>query len=252
MHPVCFHIGPRPIYWYGVMMALAFLAGAIHWHLLGRREGRPPGLAGDLLFWIIVGGIAGARAAYVIAEFDYYRSVPWWHMLRVDEGGLIYYGGLLGAALATVLFARARRMPLLDLADFTITAVPLGHTLGRVGCFLNGCCFGRPVPPDAGWWTAGLERYPVQLYEAGLNLAIYLFLLWRYRTRPRSQPGLVLAAYLMCYPSVRYFMEFLRGDERTQWGALTVAQAVSLALFAAGLALFVAVRRHHDAAHRSA
>lgn len=270
MNPVCFHIGSRPIYWYGVMMAAAFLAGIGHWTLLARREGRNAAFASDLAFWIMVAGIVGARAAHVASEWRYYRAVPW-EIIRVDQGGMTFYGGLLLAAAVVAVFARIRRMPLLDLGDFVITALPLGHALGRIGCFLNACCYGRVTtgvmgiayPKDTAVWTdqarAGLITplqphslpvHPVQLYEAAFNLLVYALLTAFYLRGRRGRNGLVLAAYLLLYPPGRFLFEYLRGDERLKLGYLDGAQALSLALMITGAILWIAISRRHENAHR--
>ena len=243
--PICFHIGSRPVYWYGVMMALAFLAGMTHWTWLARRTGRHADTAGDLAFWLMVGGILGARLAYVVSNFDYYRAAPQ-EIIRVDQGGLIFYGGLIGGAIAFFAFAAWKRVPVLDLGDFTLTALPLGHAFGRVGCFLNNCCGGCPVAHPS-LLTGGLDHYPVALYEAGCNLALYAFLTWYFLNRRGTRFGSVAALYLMLYPVVRFTLEFLRGDERMSVGGLHVAQEISLALLAAGLVLWwVAGRRKQE------
>jgi phosphatidylglycerol:prolipoprotein diacylglycerol transferase len=242
MNPVCFHIGSHPIYWYGVLMALAFLAGISHWHWLGRRTGRDVSLAGDLAFWLMIGGIVGARIAYVLSNFDYFRAAPQ-EIIRIDQGGLIYYGGFIGGAILFFIVARWRRINPLDLADFTITALPLGHAFGRVGCFLNGCCGGALAPHPSGL-TCGLAHYPVQLYEALLNLSLYAFLTWFYLIRRKARNGTVLALYLVIYPIIRFLLEFIRGDDRMRLGALNVAQEISLILMTAGLILWWFVRHH--------
>jgi phosphatidylglycerol---prolipoprotein diacylglyceryl transferase len=241
MDPICFHVGDRPIYWYGVMMALAFLAGIWHWNWLGRRTGRDVSLAGDLAFWLMLGGILGARVAYVISNFDYYRAAPQ-EIIRIDQGGLIFYGGFIGGLLTFFAFAKWRKIPALDLADFTLTALPLGHALGRVGCFLNGCCGGCPAPHPS-LLTGGLAHYPVQLYEAFLNLGVYALLTWFYLQRRRGRAGSVVALYLMTYPVGRFLLEFIRGDARMRVGAFDVAQEISLGLIGAGFILWWIVQR---------
>jgi len=235
MDPVCFHIGPKPVYWYGVMMALAFLAGIVHWRWLGRRTGRDTALAGDLAFWLMIGGILGARVAFVISDWSYFQKVPW-EIIRIDQGGLIYYGGFFGGIAAFLGVAKVYRLPALDLMDFVATALPLGHALGRVGCFMNSCCGGRACA--ASWFTGGLAHYPVQVYESLFNLGLYALLTWVYLNRRGRRFGSVVAVYLMTYPVERFLIEFLRGDERMKAGVLDVAQVVSLVLFAAGLVLW--------------
>ena len=237
MNPICFHIGTHPIYWYGVMMALAFMSGMLHWQWLGHRTGRDTALASDLAFWLMVGGIIGARIAYVAANFNYFMAAPQ-EIIRIDQGGLIFYGGFIGGALSFLILARWRHIGVADLADFTITALPLGHALGRVGCFLNGCCGGSEAPP-ASFLAAGLPHYPVQLYEAFLNLGVYGLLTWYFLFKRGSKQGSVVALYLMTYPLIRFLLEFIRGDDRMQIdGGLDVAQIISLALLLIGVTLW--------------
>lgn len=238
MDPVCFTLGGRPIYWYGVFMALAFLAAVTHWNWLGRRQQRPPGFGSELAFWIMLAGIVGSRAAYVCSEIQEFRG-RWLAVVRVDQGGLIFYGGFLGAILAVWLLARRRGEPFWSLADFTISALPLGHAFGRIGCFLNGCCYGRPS--GAAWACASHDalRHPTQLYEAAANLLVYAVLLGALRIPSvKDRPGRLAGLYLMLYPPVRFAVEFLRGDPRMRWAGLSVAQWASLALFLLGAALW--------------
>ena len=246
MHPVVFQIFGKDIYSYGVLTALGFLCAILTWLWLGRRESRPQGFAADLGFWLMTGGILGSRLAYVIAHWDYYRGVPL-EIVRIDQGGLIFYGGLLLASAVLVVFARRHRLPVWHLADFAIPGLAIGHALGRVGCFLNGCCYGRPAgdhfcgiayPPvcEPGKLFPGIPLFPVQLIESAALIAIWIVLLFAYPRRKKD--GFVFALYLLLYPPVRFALEYLRGDERQSWLALDVAQVTSIALFLIGLALF--------------
>ena len=258
MHPVLTHIGSWPITWFGIMMVAGFLAGYANWLWLGRKEGRDSNMISDLLFWTMVAGVAGARIAYVVSDWAYFREQPL-RVFRVYEGGLIYYGGVAGALLAVLFYAAVRRERLLNFLDFVVTSLPLGHAFGRVGCFLNGCCFGKPTccatgvrfPYGSLPWLSQRELgligdadsrtqpvHPVQLYESLSNLLIYVLLVFLYRRRRKE--GSVLAAYLLTYPAVRFVLEFLRGDERCRvsWmPGLNVAQLVSLCMLACGAIL---------------
>jgi phosphatidylglycerol:prolipoprotein diacylglycerol transferase len=234
--PVCFHAFGRPIYWYGVMIAAGFLAALAHWNLLARREGKPAGYAGDLGFWLLLSGILGARVAYVLAHWDDFAVAPL-AVIRLDQGGLVYYGGFLAAAGAAAIFAHIRRERFWPFTDFAITALPLGHAFGRLGCFLNGCCYGRPssIP-----WAVPLGDFcvhPVQLYEAFGELAIFITLMLAYRRRAGT--GVVFALYLVLYPLLRFICEFFRGDPRWRVGILNLAQIASLALMTIGIGLLV-------------
>jgi phosphatidylglycerol:prolipoprotein diacylglycerol transferase len=256
MMPDLFSIGPLTVHWYGVMMALGFLGGLLNWTLLGRPIGRDFKFCSDLLFWIMIAGIVGARIAYVLSDLPYFLANPD-RIVRIDEGGLIYFGGFLGAWLALYLFARSNRAPFFELADLVVTSLPLAHAFGRVGCFINGCCHGTitqsplgvAYPARAQAWrhhlAAGLISpeaveslpiLPVQLFESAFNLALFGLLLWVWHRRRR--PGMVGVAYLLMYPVGRFLIEFMRGDDRMRWLGFSVAQWVSVVFFAAGWALW--------------
>lgn len=245
MHPVFMEIFGRPIYWYGVLTAAGFLLAVAHWSWLAARDDRPKGIASELGIWVMVGGIGGARLAYIIANTSHYLAHPM-EIIRIDQGGLIFYGGFLGATAGIVLLARLRSQPLWGFGDFVITAVPLGHAVGRVGCFLNGCCYGSPTSLPVAVHLEDAHRHPTQLYETGANLALYAVLVALFLRKRRD--GTVVAAYLMLYPVSRFLLEFLRGDDRQRWLSLTMAQNVSIVLFAAGVILWFALPRR-DAAH---
>ncbi len=258
MHPVCLIMGDRVIYWYGILMATAFLAGILTWWGLGRREGRDAAWASDLAFWAMLAGIVGARVAYIISDWHYFWANPL-QIWRVDRGGLIFYGGFVGTILMVLFMAWRRKESALSLGDLMVTALPLGHFLGRIGCFLNGCCFGKPLPGAWGvqfpadspaWWAHtesglitsearwSLPVHAVQLHEAALNFLLFFVLVYAYPRRRR--PGDIVALYLMLYPPIRFCLELLRGDQREQWGHLSVAQGMSLIFFLAGLILWFA------------
>jgi phosphatidylglycerol:prolipoprotein diacylglycerol transferase len=244
------------IHWYGVLVAAGFLAGL--W-TASRRAPRS-GIAGerivDLGPWLILGTLVGARGFYVVSYWrEFFAQQPWWEMFAVHHGGLIFYGGLLGASLAVMLYARVKRVALWSLADVLAPSVTLGHALGRVGCLLNGCCFGRPTDlPWAVCYPAGHETFPkeataatpvhpVQLYEAALNLALYAGLAWVFRRRQFA--GQVFAVYLISYAVLRVFVESFRGDYPVRYlgGIVTPAQLLSALVLAAGLLLYWKQRR---------
>lgn len=237
MHPDCFSIDRLSIHCYGVMMALGFMAGLANWAALAGKHKRSFNFLSDLLFWIMISGILGARLAYVVSNYKEFLAEPL-TIVRVDLGGLIYYGGFVGAGLGLFMFAKVRREKIWAITDLVITSVPLAHAFGRIGCFLNGCCHGKvydgllgvSYPAGSPAWavqvhigqvsrSAGysLPVHPVQLYEAACNLCIYFLLIWAYRRRKRD--GFVTALYLLTYPVARFWTEFLRGDESHRTGS---------------------------------
>lgn len=163
----------------------------------------------------------------------------------IQRGGLVFYGGLAGASLACLIFARVKKIPLWRLADVLLPSIALGSMFGRIGCLLNGCCFGRAcalpwaIHFPADHVTGGAPVHPTQIYDGLLNLGLYLGLAWMFR-RCRRFDGQIFATYLMCYAVTRSIAEAFRGDynDAHLHGGLTPAHLVSLAIFAGGVAFF--------------
>ena len=231
MHPVAFSFGGFEIHWYGILAAAGFLAG---FHLASRR-GRSKGLDSQVVMslgpWMLVGALLGARSWYLYNEEIGLDKWPEWFQLR--EGGLVWYGGFIGAGLATVIYSRIRGVPLWPLADALAPSIPLGHALGRIGCLMTGCCWGTPCELP---WAIRLPAHPdpvhpVQVYEALLNFCLYGLLAWLHR---KSLPhGSILAIYLMGYAVLRAVTEVFRGDG-AETGIISQAQWVSLTIFLTG------------------
>lgn len=230
-------------------MALAFLAGLWTASRRAQRDGITPEKILDIGPWLIVGAIAGARLFYVATYWDtlmdrpLFPQAPWTEIFMVQRGGLVYYGGLMGAALACILFARIKQLPLWKLADILAPSIALGYVFGRIGCLLNGCCYGRVCSlPWAIHFPPGHETYPngvhpTEVYDSLLNLLLYAALAWLYRRKQFD--GQVFAVYLLCYALTRSFVEMFRGDYTSAHlhDGLTPAHLVSIGIFAAGLAL---------------
>lgn len=253
--PVAFQIGRLTIRWYGVMVALGFLAAFQLIQYRGKRRGFGSGPAGDLTFVLMLGGMVGARALYVMQNWSSEFSGRWLETVRIDHGGLVFYGGFIGAAVAGGAMCRIKKWRCVDAADLVAPALAIGHALGRVGCFINGCCFGRPwdgvfairypassgilgvqihkglVESDA---AAALPVFPVQIIATVTNLALCLFLL--YIEPKMRRRGQLFACYLVFYSGTRFAIEFLRGDYTQQVGPFTPAQVICLVLFPIGLA----------------
>ncbi len=247
MHPIAFEFSGLTIHSYGVMVALGFLAGI--WTASRRclRENISPERILDLGPWLIVGAILGARTLYVTTfwreQFAGRGILP---MLAVWRGGLVFYGGLIGACLACLLYAHLRKLPLWKLADILAPSIPLGQAFGRIGCFLNGCCYGRACsmpwavrfPANNLNGAPSTPVHPTEIYSALLNFGLYLALARLFR-RKRFD-GQVFAVYLVSYALLRSFVEFFRGDypaNQYLFGVLSPGQVVSIPTLAAGLIL---------------
>jgi len=245
VHSIAFEIGGITIYWYGIFAALGFLAAFWTAALRAPREKLTPEAITDLAPWLIGGAIVGARAFYVVSYWnEEFAGKPILEIFMLRRSGLVYYGGLAGASLATILYARIKKYPLWKIADIIAPSIALGHAVGRIGCLMTGCCYGRPtnlpwaIHFPAGHWTQGQGVHPTQIYEALLNFALCGTLLWLYR-RKRFD-GQIFASYLVIYAVLRTVVEMFRGDYAVHYlgGIVTPAQLVSAVILSLGVILF--------------
>ncbi len=244
MDPIATQIGGLTITWYGLMMGCAFVAGL--W--TASRRSLQAGIRSETILdlgpWLIIGGLAGARLLYVISYWrEQFAGEPLSAALSVWRGGLVFYGGLIGASLGCLLFARLKHLPVWPLADVLAPSIALGSVFGRVGCLLNGCCYGTPCSlPWAIHFPQGHKTYPsgvhpTELYDAAANLALYGVLTWL--GRRKKFDGQVFALYLLGYAVLRSVVELFRGDYPRYYfgGFVTPAQMVSVILLASSILL---------------
>ena len=225
MYPILFKIGPITIRSYGVLVALAFFVGFYLLYKEAKRRNFYADKILDLELLILLSGIIGARILHVLVNFDFYKS----NLLEIFfiwEGGLAFYGGLILAIAASYVFILKNRLPLWKTADFIIPYIALGQSIGRIGCFLNGCCFGK-------------EGHPVQLYASLALLGIFIILKLVREKPPFS--GFAFGLYPVLYSFQRFFIDFLRRDTPRYMLNLTVSQFISIALFAVAVG-FLKVR----------
>lgn len=252
-----------PLHFYGVMMASAFIVGIYVSQKQADHERLPPvtvrdssgrvvkgadgkpvvitsrELVGDLAFYLLLSGLAGSRVLYIITRWgDEYSRNPA-KIFKIWEGGLVWYGGLIGATLVAVWFVRKHKISFLPYGDIFVPGVALGHGIGRLGCFAAGCCFGNPAadgsflgvqfPAGSPAFSAHMGEglisagslasapvYPTQIMEAGAEGLIFFALLW-IRARKRFH-GQVLISYFGLYAAWRFINEMFRGDDiRSFW-----------------------------------
>ncbi len=264
MFPVLFEIGGFTITTFGLMMFLSFIAGA--WVLSRQIEqrGHDRDIAWDVLIWIMVGGILGAKVYYLALHWRDVVANP--AGMIFSRGGLVWYGGLIGGVLAYYWQMRKRNLPIATFFDATAPALLLSIAIGRVGCFLVGDDYGLPTdswlgvafPQGAPPSTAGYLRsigvdvpaelpdhavvtvHPTQLYEVGIVLVLFALLL-KLSPRLQDRPGRLFGAFLALYGVERFLIEFLRAkDDRFLFG-LSTSQAMSLLLI--GVAAYLWTRR---------
>ena len=256
MHPIAFQLGSFTIHWYGVMIALAFLAGLWTATRRARRENIPGEKIADVVLWLMIGSIIGARFVYVTTYWkDEFADQPLSEIFMIQHGGLVYYGGLIGAILATYIYLRWKKMPLWKTADVLAPSIALGNVFGRIGCLLNGCCYGRACslpwairfPADNPLHPPTTPVHPTEIYDALDNFLLYLLLAWLFRHKKFD--GQVFATYLIGYAVTRTIMECFRGDyppDHIHYG-LTPGELVSIPIFIAGLALAAVLSRRVEA-----
>jgi phosphatidylglycerol:prolipoprotein diacylglycerol transferase len=251
MHPELIRIGSFALPSYGFMMAVAFLAAL--W-LLRRRApsfGIEPETATDIGVWLLLSGLVGAKLLLVVVEWpSYVRS--WSEFASLARAGGVFYGGLIGAVVATAILLRLRRISFWTFADAAAPSVALGQALGRVGCFLAGCCWGRectlpwavtftnPVARENVGVPLGVPLHPTQIYEFVGTLVLCLLLL---RFERRRFSGETFARYVLGYALLRGTIEFFRGDPRGEvLGVMSTSQFIALCGVAVAVVLW-ALRR---------
>lgn len=247
MHPVLIELGPLKIYAYGFMLALSFLAGIrlAAWRADRRRVGGE--LIYDLSIILVIAAVVGSRGLYILTHRQHYSSLV--DIFALWQGGATYYGGLVLALAGAFVFLRRKGMSFLRVADICAPSIALGVFFTRIGCFLSGCCFGRPTgcplgvafPPEspAGSMFTG-HIHPTQLYSSFYGLVIFALLL--VLERWSRFDGYLFSCLLVLYGIARFTVDFFRWYEPSAMtGALTFNQMISIGLVIAG-GLFLAVK----------
>jgi phosphatidylglycerol:prolipoprotein diacylglycerol transferase len=253
MYPRLLELGPFTVYSYGVLLAAAYLLALY----MAVRRARARGIDGDRVLdmgiYIIVSALVGAKLLLLIVDFDVFRRNPaeLWTLAR--SGG-VFYGGLVVATVVGIWYARKHRLPMWQTADAVAPGIALGHVVGRMGCVLAGCCYGKPT--DLPWGITfdnmfaatnvgtplHVALHPTQLYDAGANLLILLLLLGTER-RGKAFAGRTFWAYMLLYALSRFAVEFFRGDPRGMLGGLATSQVIALALAPLAVVMLVILGR---------
>lgn len=245
--PIFFEIGPLTIRWYGFLIACAVLIGVTLSQYLAKRRQVDPELLGDLAIWLIIGAIPAARLYYVLFQWQEYAQHPG-DIIAIWKGGIAIHGAILGGTIATILFARLKRISVWQLVDLVAPAVALGQAIGRWGNFFNSEAFGKPtdlpwklyIPPSQRPLDVLQYEYfhPTFLYESLWNLFVFGLLMfiffWGLRHRQQLKVGTIALIYLVAYGLGRFWIEGLRTDS-LMLGSLRIAQVVSIATIAIGI-----------------
>jgi phosphatidylglycerol:prolipoprotein diacylglycerol transferase len=248
MHPILFHFGGIPIYTYGVLVATGVLTSL--WY--GRRQAPHAGVDPDKLWnmgiYFVLAALISAKVWLILSAWDYYMANPREiFSLATFQSGGTFYGGVVGANIMIILYAHFQKMPYLPTLDVVGASLPIGHAIGRLGCFFAGCCYGRPTTMPWGvtftnpaaeqlaGTPLGVHIHPTQLYEALLEFLNFLFLIWL--GKRQTFRGQIFGAYIILYGIERGIIEFFRGDPgRTMMFHDTVSlmQLVSVGLILLG------------------
>ena len=267
MFPDLIDLGFLHLKTYGACMATGFL---LCWMLVEKLSGRKD--LSNLLLSLMIGGVAGSRIAYVIEHWhSEFASNPA-AIVRVDQGGLMFYGGFILSFVIFFVWCFIKKENPLKLADLLAAVVPLGHAFGRIGCFFYGCCYGRDsdawcaVTFPAGspsWFEHGRKMVsvlPTQLFEAAALLALFAFLMyvWHRNVKPQTSnlkpqtsnagSGLILGLYLCGYAVIRFGIEILRGDPRAAVGPFSISQTISIGMIVIGSLFILNARVHRQPA----
>lgn len=241
MHPIICKLGPLTIHSYGLMMAVAFCVVTILVSRHAKTQGLNPELIPNLLIVLVVSGIIGARILFVILNLKFYLNNPV-EIVMFFHGGLAWFGGFILASLAGGIYLRRKHLDVWRIFDMVIPYIALAQAIGRVGCFLNGCCFGKESLRFGLYFPVhDAVLIPTQLYSVLALLGIYIIL--RIRQLRIYSKGGVFYLYLLLYSSWRFSIEFFRGDSEIFVYGLTLFQIFSIALFVLSAVMLIRIRR---------
>lgn len=245
--PILLDWGPLTIRWYGFLIATAVLVGVSLSQSLARRRQVDPDLLSDLAIWLILAAIPSARLYYVLFQWQEYAQHPE-QIIAIWRGGIAIHGAVIGGLIASLIFARLRRVPFWQLADLVAPALILGQAIGRWGNFFNSEAYGAPtnlpwklfIPVERR--PIGNEQiayyHPTFLYESLWNLMVFGLLMalffWGLKHPQRLKLGTLFLSYLVGYSCGRFWIEGLRTDS-LMLGVLRIAQVVSLVQILLGL-----------------
>ncbi|HQB11715.1 MAG TPA: prolipoprotein diacylglyceryl transferase [Candidatus Omnitrophota bacterium] len=239
MIPVIVSLGPLKLYSYGLLFAVGMVVSLILMRRRAVKEGFPaPDDCSDMMLVLLVWGVVGARLFYVLQNLSYYASDPL-RVFAIWEGGLIFYGGAVSGLIGFIVTLRMKKIPFWRFLDFIVPYIALTQFFGRIGCFLNGCCFGKTchLPWAVSFPHSGGPVHPAQLYEAFYTLLLFVCL--RVRGRRARFEGEVGLLYFMLYALGRYLIEFVR-EPGLSWLGFTMNQWISIVMIVTAFIFFQA------------
>ncbi len=236
MHPILLKIGGLTIYSWGFFVALAFFIGILYCMSQSEKHNIPKEMILDGAIYVLIFSIIGSRVFYVIGFWHEYR----YNILKIFavwEGGLVFYGGIIFAFIALYFWSRINKVNLLNLLDLISPSVAIGYSIGRIGCFLNGCCYGTACNLPFAVHFPGIEGFvhPTQIYSSIAGLLIFVVLI--FVREHKKFDGQVFVVGLILYSVYRFINEFFRHNV-LHWAFFSPSQWISLLLFFICLAVF--------------
>lgn len=232
MYPILFEFGPITIYSYGLVLFIAvFVSLSLLVKEAVERDYKRDKIL-DLGITILLSGIIGSRLLYVLLNLDFYLRNPK-EIFMLHHGGLAIFGGILVAVIAILVFCRFNKLHFLKIVDLIVPFVALGHSIGRIGCFLNGCCYGMPSKFGIYFPIHNEVLIPTQLISSLLLLILFVILRLK-QSRPH-QDGAIFVTYIILYSAIRFFVEFIRADSPRFLLGLTIFQYFCIVLFVLGV-----------------
>ncbi len=234
-HPVLLDLGFLKIYSWGFMVAVAFIVATILAAREAKRKGINPEKIYSLVTYIIIGAIIGSRIGYLLFNPTNFSDI-----FKIWEGGMAFHGGFIGGVLFGFLYIRKNKLNFWKITDICAPSIPLAQAIGRIGCFLRGCCYGIETTLPWGINYLGGIRHSTQIYSSIALFLIFIFL--SKQKHKKNFNGALFLTYIIIYSIFRFFIEFIRVEPRILLG-LTGAQIVSIVLSAISLFLFLKFRK---------
>lgn len=240
MHPIICTFGPFTVFSYGFMLVIAFLVSAFLMKEQAKKEGIDPETVFNLSFNVFVFGVIGARLFYIIENAGFYLRNPI-EIIRLQSGGLSWFGGLFAGVIFAVIYLKKKKISLCKILDLAAPFLALGEAIGRIGCLLNGCCYGKVSNFGLFFDVHGQTLIPTQIYSSILLLAIFV-ILRRSQDKPHLQ-GQIFYSYLLLYSIKRFSIEFLRQDNPPVFFGLTLFHLISAAIFIFALVKLLKIKK---------
>ncbi len=234
MHPVFWEFNGFFIYWYGIMVASAVFICGWMFQKMASQAGYPRETISGIIFWTVLWGIIGARVLHILVQIPYYYRRPL-EMFMLRDGGLAAEGAILAGLVSLYIYSRIKRFDFVKILDILVIPATLGHAIGRIGCFLNGCCFGKETSHLFGVQFPKLPVavHPTQLYYTLVYLAFFCILLLM--RRHGAKRGVIASSYLLAFGATRFFVDRLRGDLPMTSLGLYATQIIAIFVFMAGI-----------------